>query len=637
MTAQTAPDAWQLRLARGDTTYLADLALPADTAITGIRLYKNPDGPGTPSNDLLFDRLRVAPDSGAPAVSVPLDAPLQRTTLFYEDGNAFDAWTLSANGAAGAWRNTGLLCNIGLPSFGLWANNGGTSTLRRRFGFSLTNGCDLSFSFQNNSLDDPAGSAGATLLTDTGESFTLLAAAGAPNYLLRIAGTGETIDTGIPVVKTGIEVAAAPAEDGTLALTVAGKPFALDAPSAISGIEFFNRSAGSGTACNVFANRVWVRAVPGTAPAPSDPDPTPAPSILFHETGADIANWYFYSWTGITSNGWAGSGSEYSAILGPDTFYLYAGSSNDANAQAIASRFLPEDLSLGAGTTLSFRFAHGEVGEYGFGSVGWELFTGSNTAVFAFGAVNGEENYLAFFEDSTKTLDAAMTPGTAHVAEFRFHSETNADFLLDGNLLAADIGFDAPVRQLRFWNWMAGAGSARNFLFNDITVTAPAEADPAARSLAKKAEAAPETLLSTNLVYTLVPSNDIAVTARFVPRQGTDFEIWAADRGIGDPWITNPETGRGYAEEYLLETNAISSLQQAHPDGTYELSFESGQHGIAADIQVSDSLSPAVWRTPTDEELRPVASGDPGTPRFLPVPTNQPPRLFIRLSLRPAE
>ena len=634
--ARTTDDAWQLRLARGTETFLADVSLPAGTEITGIRLYQNPSAAtGTPRGDLLFDRLRVAPDSGAPALAVPLDAPLQRTTLFYEDGNSFDAWTLTSTGASGAWRNTELLCNIGLPSFGLWANSGGTSTLRRRFGFSLTNGCDLAFSFQNNSLDDSAGSAGATLLTDTGESFTLLAAASASNYVLRMAGSDETFDTGVPVVKTGIEVTVAPAEDGSLALTVAGVPFALDAPTAISGIEFFNHSAGNGTACNVFFNRVWVRAEPGVEPAPSDPTPVPAPGILFHETGADIANWTFYSRTG--TNGWAGKGSEYSPILGPETFYLYAGSPSaaDYEPESVARRVFPGDIELAAGTTLSFRFAHGEVGEYGFGNVGWELLDGSNTAVFSFGAVSGMQNYLAYFEDSTKTLDAAMAPGTAHIAEFRFHSETNADFLLDGNLLAAGIGFAAPVHHLHFWNWMAGSGSARNLLFNDITVTAPAEAEPAARVRVKESEAVSETLLSTNTVFTLVPTNDIAVTARFVPVDDGAFAAWAAARGIDDPWTIDSSTGLSWPEQYLLETNAVPSLQETHPDGTYTLNFAPGEHGIAARIEVSDTLHPSsIWRIPTPEELPPL---DSTSRRYLPIPTNTPPRLFLRLVLLPRE
>ncbi len=647
--AHTAADTWQLRLARGDTTYLADVALPAGTAITGVRLYKNPDParPAGPATDLLFDRLRAAPDSGAPDAdaSIPLDAPPQRTTLFYEDGASFDAWTLDTTGSAGAWRNTDLLCNIGTPSFGLWANNGGTSTLRRRFGFALATGCDLAFSFQNNALDDPAGSAGATLLTDTGESFTLLAAAGAPNYVLIAPGAAPPIDTGIPVVQTGLDVTAAPAADGTLAVTVAGRPFALDVPTAISGIEFFNRTAGDGTACNVFANRVWVRALPGTDPAPSDPDPDPAPAFLFHETGADIANWTFYSWTG-SNGGWAGSGSEYSPILGPDTFYLYAGTTNaaDTDPEAAAIRAFPETVSLAAGHVLAFRFAHGGIGEYGRGSVGWELLTRSNTSVFAFAAFSGAANYYTFHDGALEVLDATCSPGTPHTAEFRFHSATNADFWLDGTLAAAGIQFEAPVRQLYFWNWLAGSGSERNLLFNDITVAAPEEAQAAASARRRpalpaardaRADATDATLLSTNAVYTLVPTNPIAVTARFVPVDDGAFAAWAAARGIDDPWTLDPETGRAYPEEYLLETNAVATLHQTLPDGTYELTFAPGEHGIAADIQVTDTLTPPAWRLPAPEELLPVDSASSSLPRFRPTPTNTPPHLFLRLVLRP--
>ena len=639
--AHTAPDAWQLRLARGDTTYLADLALPSDTAITGIRLYKNPDGPGTPSNDLLFDRLRVAPDPGPPAgtAATSLDASLQRTTLFYEDGNSFDAWSLASTGAAGAWRNTELLCNIGLPSFGLWANNGGTSILRRRFGFSLTNGCDLAFSFQNNSLDDPSGSVGATLLTDTGESFILLAAAGASNYLLRAAGSESPIDTGIPVVKSGIEVTVAPAEDGTLALTVAGRPFALAAPTAISGIEFFNRSAGNGTSCNVFANRVWVRAVPGVAPAPSNPDPTPTPGILFHETGADIANWSFETRTG---EGWAGNGSEYSDLLGPDTFYLYAGTetSGDFSPQVIALRTFPDNALPTAGRTLAFRFAHGEIGTdltYHYGYVAWALLDAEGNSLFDFHALGWSDLCTCYVGTNTVSLsaDVPKSPNTAHAATFRFTTDTTVDFILDGHPLATNLTLSAPVRGIGFVNWMAGPGPERNFLFNDITVTDPAEESPdsAPSARSRSAEDAPGTLLSTNAVFTLVPTNPIAVTARFVPVDDGAFAVWAAAHGIEDPWSLDPATGISWPEQYLLETNAIPSLQETAPDGTYTLNFAPGEHGITARIEVSDTLAPSpIWRTPAPTELLPL---DSTSRHFHPTPTNTPPRLYLRLVLLP--
>ena len=636
--ARTAADAWQLRLARGTETFLADISLPAGTEITGIRLYQNPSATtGSPRGDLLFDRLRVAPDSGAPALTVPLDAPLQRTTLFYEDGNSFDAWTLTSSGAAGAWRNTELLCNIGLPSVGLWANNGGRSTLRRWFGFALTNGCDLAFSFQNNSLDDPAGSAGATLLTDTGESFTLLAAAGASNYVLRAAGSESSIDTGIPVVKSGIEVTVAPAEDGTLALTVAGRPFALAAPTAISGIEFFNRSVGNGTSCNVFFNRVWVRAAPGVEPAPSAPDADPAGTI-FHETGADIANWTFDANPG--DKGWAGGGTERSDILGPDTFYLYAGTetAGDFSPQAIAMRTFPDNALPTAGRILSFHFAHGEIGidlSYHLGYVHWALLAADGSAVFEFYASGRSDLCTCYVGTNLVSLaaDVPKTPHAAHTATFRFTTDTTVDFILGGETLATGLTLPSPVHGIGFMNWMAGPGSERNFLFNDITVTAPAEAGPASRVRVKELVAVPETLLSTNTVFTLVPTNNIAVTARFVPVDDGGFAVWAAARGIDNPWTIDSATGLSWPEQYLLETNAVPSLKETHPDGTYTLNFAPGEHGITARIEVSDTLHPSpIWRIPTPEELPPL---DTTSRRYLPTPTNTPPRLFLRLVLLP--
>lgn len=102
--------------------------------------------------------------------------------------------------------------------------------------------------------------------------------------------------------------------------------------------------------------------------------------VIFRENGADLSNWQQSSNPG-SANGWAGSGSEDSRILGADAFYLYAGGPDpgDGNPCSKLWRMFPDDLALGAGAVLSFRFAHGDIGGdsgEGIGSVGWNLLNG---------------------------------------------------------------------------------------------------------------------------------------------------------------------------------------------------------------------------------------------------------------------
>lgn len=625
--ARTGQTTYVLRLERGGETFGTEVRFSPE--ITGIRVWKNPYGDKAAKWTLWFDNLRVAP-ADADAEAEPLTTETLRPAAFYETGADFARWSRREQNHASAWVESSPLCNIGTPAFGMSAGEGSEVVLRRRFGFALTNGYELSFDFQNNSLVGPddfsAASAGAVFLTAEGTSFEFFAERTNANYLLRVAG-GEVIDTGIPLVKSGLRVMIAPREEGGVDVSVAGRSFALaDAPAAVDGIEFFDRGVGEENTCHVFFNNVAVRCAPGA------PLPPPPPEPVFFETGADIANWGLWSTAG-GSGGWAGSGAEDSRILGAAAFYLYAGGPDphDAEPFAEAARMFPDDLPLDAGTTLSFQFAHGAIGdesEEGIGAVGWDLRDAAGAPLATFSATRDAESYLW----NGTPLDVPKNQDMPHAAELRFSSATTFDLFLDGLRVAEAVAIDAPVRGLRFWNAKAGSGQERNLLFNDIAIYRPdAEPEPAERRRRPAPRDDAETLLSADRCWTLTPSNDISVVARFIPRADSDFDRWAAERGIADPWAVAPGTGRAPAEDYLLETNAVTTLHAIDADA-YRLSFTPGEHGIDADIQVTDTLPGDTWRAPLPGELSPLdASG-----RNYAIPPSTP-HLFIRLLLRPAD
>lgn len=618
--ARTGETTYTLRLERGDEIFGTDVHFSEE--ITGVRLWKNPYGDKAAKWTLWFDNLRVTP-SDASAEATPLATNTLRPIAFYETGSDFARWSRSIQDQASVWAETSPLCNIGTPAFGMSAGEGSEAVLRRRFGFVLTNSYELSFDFQNN---DILGNVGAAFLTEEGTSFEFFATDSNTTYRLRMA-SGEEIDTGVPLVKTGLHVAVTPREEGGVNVHIDGHEFVLDATADIDGIEFFDRAGGKDKTCHVFFNRVAVRCAPGSPLPPQPAEPA------FHETGADRANWTFRSQAGST-NRWAGGGAEDSRILGASAFYLYAGGSDpyDDSPFASAVRMFPDNLALDAGAVLSFRFAHGAIGDEsvaGIGAVGWNLLDAEERISATFSATRDVASYLW----NGAPLDAYKTPDTPHEVELRFSSDTAFDLWLDGVRIAESVTLDAPVRGLRFWNAKAGSGQKRNFLFNDIDIYLPdAEELPASaarrRVLPRDDE---EILLSADRFWTLVPSNNIAIVARFVPRTASDLDIWAAERGIANPWAVNPDTGRAPAEDYLLETNAATTLHSIDA-GAYSLRFTPGDHGVAADIQVTDSLPGNLWRSPLPDELPPLDA----TGRTFAIPSSTP-QLFIRLLLRPAD
>jgi hypothetical protein len=464
-----------LRLSRGEETYAAAVAIPEP--VTGVRLYKNPYGDHHDWWNLWFDRLRVAADSFGDGAE--LLATEMGDTIFYEDGNSFANWTAAhdtSTGWAGSWQNTEKLCNIGLPSFGLWANSGGTAKIRRHFGFALSTNYVLSVDFQNNALSEDGSSAGINFLTADGESFTFLAAKGQSNYLCVV--DGNPIDTGVPVRSTGLRLAATVTGGNSISLDISGTVLPLAADGAVTGIEVFNASCGNGPPCNVFANRVWVTKPAGSAaPEPiDDPDPVPVDdedptsengTLAFYEEGDGLLNWDRPDSEGRPFGWFIDRNGESAPGLQTNALGLWANS----GGETVVSRNFSSAAGVVAasGVVVRFSFQNGAIAEES-GEVGWELLfneprrTGYVSRVV--GGVKlayGETNYT--WSDGTPL--AAASTGAQHV-RIAFLDETNALVSFLGT--TQEVSFAAAPTGIRVFNRSAGDGSRCNVYVNHLAV-----------------------------------------------------------------------------------------------------------------------------------------------------------------------
>ena len=474
---RTAESAYVLRLIRGGETFATAVAIPEE--ITGIRLYKNAYGDASDWWNLWFDRLRVAPDTFADGAE--LLASEMGETVFFEDGSAIDNWTAdhdaSSGGAAGSWQNTEKLCNIGLPSLGLWANNGATAKLRRRFGFALSTNCVLSVDFQNNAISEENAAAGINFLTADGESFTFIAAQGESNYLCVVDGT--PIDTGVPVRSTGVRLAATVTGENAISLDISGTVLALAADGAITGLEVFNASCGNGPPCNVYANRVWVTKPAGSPDVTpiDDPDPLPVEDVdpasedgtpAFYEEGDGMLNWSFAGYDGVSSGYWIDRAGDSAPGLFTNALGLWANS----GAEVTVTRDFASAAGVNAasGVVVRFSFENGAISEEG-GEVGWELLkvehrrTGVVTRVVGGASLaHGAANYV--WTDGTP-LAAASTGGAQHV-RIAFTTPTNAVVSFLGT--TQEVSFAAEPEAIRVFNRSAGSGSACNVFVNHLAV-----------------------------------------------------------------------------------------------------------------------------------------------------------------------
>ncbi|MDR0994133.1 MAG: CotH kinase family protein [Verrucomicrobiota bacterium] len=599
--SRTSQTGYTLRLLRAGYTYATTFTLP-ETSITGLRFFKNPYGDSADGYNFYFNNLRLAQDTFASEAPLPRHAA--DTIVFFEDANQFYNWTLWTEGAGGSWQNGQRLSNVGRPSFGLWANNGGSVKQQRAFGFTLNTNTTLSFDFQNNALKNEGGATGVNLLTSSGESFTLLAAKGAANYQLYTGG--QAMDTGVSVISTGIHVEVTPLSAGRLRVLINATELNVDAESAIQGIEFFNSNVGEGAECDVFFNNILICSPNGTQPPPA---PELERQTVFSETGLNQANWTFQ--TGENAGTWVAASSG----IGENAFGLWANSGEQSAAVRSFGFVLAKDHMV------SFQFQHGQLSDE-FSSVGWELLDASGSSVCGMLAGRGDAHYWLFTPQDLveTTVGSTTSPQTFSIT-----------FLDDQQVSIAGQELTLPARAtgIRFWNATAGSGGSSDMFFNHVTVTAP-NSQTAQQALSR----AVETLLSTNAVFSITPSANRSILARFAPAAlPSAYQQWAQENDIEDLYGYHPETGLSYAEEFLREIHQVQTLHSGGENNQYFV-VPTAAYGIQNEIQVNTNLlNGTTWRQPTQEELLAV----PGATNTYQVMPPNGGLLAIRLRLLPMD
>jgi len=470
LTRETEND-YVLRLVRGGETYAAAVALPSP--VTGLSFFKKAYGDSADWWNLWFDRLRVAPDTFSDGAE--LLAREMGETLFFEDGNDFASWTEdhdTSSGAAGAWQNTEKLCNIGLPSFGLWANSGATAKLRRRFGFALSTNYVLSIDFQNNAFSESGSCAGVNFLVSGGESFTFLAAEGETNYVCYVDGT--RIDTGVPVRSTGLRLAATVVDDNTISLDVGGTVLELAANAKINGLEVFNYSCGAGNVCNVFFNRVWVTGPAGTVPSEEEGESvSEAGTLAFYAEGWNLdAVWQLE--TNETASAGLFFDEAFESADGLWTNALGMWANNGGAAEATFDLANTAGFAAASGVVVRFSFQNGEISEED-GIVGWEWTVTNRLGrkgweTNGIGGVHlaaGAAAYVWTNSLGASETMAAATTGAQHV-RVAFASETNASVSFLGT--TQEVVFAEAPTGLRVFNRSAGSGASCNVFVNHLAV-----------------------------------------------------------------------------------------------------------------------------------------------------------------------
>lgn len=171
-------------------------------------------------------------------------------------GTGFGAWSLTTSSTnAGHFLETNPT-NLNLGSttgFGLWANNGGTSTARRNFNTAMASGDSFALRFDNNLINN--GAEVGFVLADSSDNvkFRFYFVGGQGNYL--ITDNISARDSGIAYTGTGLSL--------TLTLT-SGNAYTLSTGStnitgtlaaaggAISRLIVENKNAGPGTPHNLY-------------------------------------------------------------------------------------------------------------------------------------------------------------------------------------------------------------------------------------------------------------------------------------------------------------------------------------------------------------------------------------------------
>ena len=170
-------------------------------------------------------------------------------------GTGFGVWSLTSSGNGGHFlANNPANMNVGTTTgFGLWANNGGTSTATRSFNTPMAAGDSFALRFDNNSVDN-GGETGFALADSNGNvKLRFYFVGGQTNY--RITDATAARDSGLAYTDAGLNLTVILTSSNAYSLSTGGTNITgtlAAAGGAISRLVVENRNAGPNEAKNLY-------------------------------------------------------------------------------------------------------------------------------------------------------------------------------------------------------------------------------------------------------------------------------------------------------------------------------------------------------------------------------------------------
>ena len=170
-------------------------------------------------------------------------------------GTGFGAWSLASSGSGGHFlatnaTNMNLGANVG---FGLWANNGGTSTATRNFNTPMAAGDSFALRFDNNWLVNGGETGFALADSNNNVKFRFYFVGGQSNY--RITDTSTARDSGWGYTNGGLNLTIALTSSNTYTLSDGTRNLSgtlATAGGPISRLIVENKNAGPDTPYNLY-------------------------------------------------------------------------------------------------------------------------------------------------------------------------------------------------------------------------------------------------------------------------------------------------------------------------------------------------------------------------------------------------
>jgi hypothetical protein len=172
-------------------------------------------------------------------------------------GTGFGAWILTSSGSGGHfWAQTSSHANMSVGAstgFGLWANNGGTSTATRNFNSEMAAGDSFALRFDNNWIDN-GGETGFALADSSGNvRFRFYFVGGTNNYSITDATTNR--NSGLAYTDAGLNLTLTLTSSSTYTLSAGSSNITgtlATAGGAISRLVVENKNAGTNNERNLY-------------------------------------------------------------------------------------------------------------------------------------------------------------------------------------------------------------------------------------------------------------------------------------------------------------------------------------------------------------------------------------------------